>query len=141
MKRTTILSLLIMALAFFSQSLAADSVLHPVDLRCEYLKNPLGIDRTAPRLSWKLQAAPSAVRGLRQTAFQIQIASTEPALGAGKADFVAAEPLMLQLTRLAIGDTAGGSGGFLIKVLRGVWEQYQRIDQATLWRRRKQYGI
>ncbi|MGA3327502.1 MAG: family 78 glycoside hydrolase catalytic domain [Terriglobia bacterium] len=87
MKRITVLSaLLIINSTLFSQSRAAESVLHPVDLRCEYLKNPLGIDRTAPRLSWKLQAAPSAVRGLRQTAFQIQIASTEPALGAGKAD-------------------------------------------------------
>jgi alpha-L-rhamnosidase len=86
MKRTTILSLLIMALAFFSQSLAADSVLHPVDLRCEYLKNPLGIDRTAPRLSWKLQAAPPARRGLGQTAYQIQVASMEQALRGGKAD-------------------------------------------------------
>jgi hypothetical protein len=55
------------------------------------------------------------------------------AASAGKADFVSAEPLMAQLARIAIGDTAGGSGGFLIKVLRAVWEQYQRIDQATLW--------
>jgi hypothetical protein len=62
------------------------------------------------------------------------------AVSAGKADFAAAEPLMLQLARLAIGDTAGGSGGFLIKVLRGVWEQYQRIDQATLWVKNWQNG-
>ncbi len=62
------------------------------------------------------------------------------AVRSGKADFPAAEPLMLQLTRLAIGDTAGGSGGFLIKVLRGVWEQYQRIDQATLWVKNWQNG-
>jgi alpha-L-rhamnosidase len=87
MKRTTILSsLLIIASTFFSQSRAAESVLHPVDLRCEYLKNPLGIDRTTPRLSWKLQAAPMAGRGLRQTAFQIQVAATEQALQSGKAD-------------------------------------------------------
>ena len=88
MKRTSILSaLLIIALTFFlSQSLAAESVLHPVDLRCEYLKNPLGIDRTAPRLSWKLQAAPPAGRGLKQTAFQIQVAGTEQTLLGGKAD-------------------------------------------------------
>jgi hypothetical protein len=62
------------------------------------------------------------------------------AVSAGKADFAAAEPLMLQLARLAIGDTAGGSSGFLIKVLRGVWEQYQRIDQATLWVKNWQNG-
>ncbi len=87
MKRTTIVSsLLIIGSTFFSPSLAAESVLHPVDLRCEYLQNPLGIDRTTPRLSWKLQAAPLAGRGLKQTAFQVQVASTEQALADGKAD-------------------------------------------------------
>ena len=87
MKRTTTLMfLLIMASTFLSQSLAAESVLHPVDLRCEYLKNPLGIDRTHPRLSWKLQAAPAAGRSLAQTAFQIQVSMTEQALAGGKAD-------------------------------------------------------
>ena len=69
-----------------SSALAAEATLHPVDLRCEYLNNPLGIDRTSPRLSWKLQAVPSAGRGLQQTAYQIQVASTEQALGGGKAD-------------------------------------------------------
>ena len=32
---------------FFAPLRAAESVLHPGDLRCEYLKNPLGIDRTS----------------------------------------------------------------------------------------------
>ena len=76
---------LMFASSSFSPSWAADSVLHPVDLRCEYLKNPLGIDRTQPRLSWKLQAAPPAGRSLKQTAFQIQVAATLQSLGAGKA--------------------------------------------------------
>ncbi len=65
------------------------------------------------------------------------------AVSAGKADvttFTTADALMSQLTRLAIGDTAGGSGGFLIKVLRSVWEQYQRIDQACLWVKNWQNG-
>ena len=62
------------------------------------------------------------------------------AVSAGKADFAGAEPLMAQLARIAIGDTAGGSGGFLIKVLRAVWQQYQRIDQATLWVKNWQNG-
>jgi len=81
----TLSCLLIIASTFFSQSLAAESVLQPVDLRCEYLQNPLGIDRTSPRLSWKLQAAPPAGRGLKQTAFQIQVAATEQALRGAKA--------------------------------------------------------
>ncbi len=55
------------------------------------------------------------------------------AVSAGKADFTAADALMVQITRLAIGDTAGGSGGFLIKVLRAVWRHYQRIDESCRW--------
>ena len=62
------------------------------------------------------------------------------AVSAGKADFTAADALMLQLTRLAIADTAGGSGGFLIKILRAVWQQYERIDQASLWVKNWQNG-
>ena len=63
-----------------------ESTLRPVDLRCEYLKSPLGIDRTSPRLSWKLQAALHGKRGLRQTSFQILVAATVDSLGAGKGD-------------------------------------------------------
>lgn len=55
------------------------------------------------------------------------------AVSAAKADFVTADALMLQLTRLVIGDTAGGSGGFLIKVLRAIWTQYERIERACNW--------
>ena len=33
-------------------------------LRCEYLENPLGIDATAPRLSWKIEAGTEA-RGIK----------------------------------------------------------------------------
>jgi len=43
-------------------------------LRCEYLVNPLGIDETAPRLSWTLR---SDRRGERETAWQIVVASTK----------------------------------------------------------------
>jgi hypothetical protein len=42
-------------------------------------------------------------------------------------NFAKARVLMTQLARLHIIDTASGSGGFLIKVLRAVWTQYQRI--------------
>ncbi|MEW6249709.1 MAG: glycoside hydrolase family 78 protein [Planctomycetota bacterium] len=40
----------------------------PTKLRCEYLVNPLGIDRTTPRLSWRMV---DGRRGARQTAYQI----------------------------------------------------------------------
>ncbi len=77
---------LIVAEILSARSLRAEPTLRPVDLRCEYLKNPLGIDRTSPELSWKLEAAPHAGRGLKQAAFQILVATTEDSLGAENGD-------------------------------------------------------
>lgn len=45
----------------------------PMELRCEYLGNPLGIDVREPRLSW---VVPHTVRGDVQTAYQIKVSST-----------------------------------------------------------------
>jgi hypothetical protein len=55
------------------------------------------------------------------------------AAAAGQADFATAGALMEQVTHVTIADTASGSGGFLIKVLRAVWRHYQRIDAASAW--------
>lgn len=49
----------------------------PVKLLCEYLENPLGIDETLPRLSWQLAAVDPKARDLSQSAYQIQVASSE----------------------------------------------------------------
>ncbi|MGZ3896730.1 MAG: glycoside hydrolase family 78 protein [Flavisolibacter sp.] len=48
----------------------AQSPIKAVDLRCEYLVNPLGIDAAHPRLSWHLQ---DARKGAKQTAYQVFI--------------------------------------------------------------------
>lgn len=53
------------------------------ELRSEFLKNPVGIDVTSPRLSWMLE---SRQRGARQTAYEIQVASSESTLRTGPAD-------------------------------------------------------
>lgn len=45
----------------------------PVDLRCNYFDNPLGLHDAAPRLSWRL--ATDGRRGARQTAYRITVAS------------------------------------------------------------------
>ncbi|MEQ4203896.1 family 78 glycoside hydrolase catalytic domain [Actinopolymorpha sp. B9G3] len=52
-------------------------------LRTEYLTNPLGIDVRRPRLSWVLE---STRNGLAQTAFQVQVASSQDALDTGAPD-------------------------------------------------------
>jgi alpha-L-rhamnosidase len=53
------------------------------DLRCEYLVNPMGIDATAPRLSWILE---SARRACVQNAYQVLVASSAETLEANKGD-------------------------------------------------------
>lgn len=55
------------------------------------------------------------------------------AVGSQQCDFARAEKLMAQLAEIRVADTACGSGGFLIKVLRSFRHQYQRIDRACAW--------
>jgi len=59
------------------KDLPAAEVLSSVDLRCEYLVDPLGIDSKNPRLSWKLE---SDQRGQRQMAYQVLVASSHAKL-------------------------------------------------------------
>ncbi len=53
------------------------------DLLCEGLVNPLGIDKTSPRFSWKTI---SSKNGTEQKAFQLLVASSLDLLKEGKAD-------------------------------------------------------
>ena len=57
--------------------------LTPVDLRCDYAVNPLGVESPAPRLFWKLQADE---RGQRQTACEILAASSPEKLAHDQGD-------------------------------------------------------
>lgn len=52
----------------------------PRDLRVEYLVDPMGVDVTRPRLSWKLE---HPERGQQQTAYQVLV-SLEPAVASGE---------------------------------------------------------
>jgi alpha-L-rhamnosidase len=67
-------------------AVTAQDLLQPVDLRCEYRQNPLGIDTVQPRLSWILQPADSGVRGQTQTAYQILAASSKGRLASDQGD-------------------------------------------------------
>ena len=71
------------ALALLAHPTPAPAALKPVALRCEYRVNPLGIDETEPRLTWRVE---SPERGERQTAYQILVASSEALLGQNKGD-------------------------------------------------------
>ena len=67
--------------------LACQYVLAEVEveaLRCEYRNNPQGIDEAQPRLSWLLDA--DDARGVKQTAFQVLVASSLSLLKQGTGD-------------------------------------------------------
>src|ERR1017187_7293793 len=55
-------------------------------LRCEYLKDPLGIDLVQPRLSWVLGADKGAARGEAQTGYQVLVAGNRNELDANQGD-------------------------------------------------------
>lgn len=60
--------------------------LTPTGLRCEYRRNPVGIDETKPRLSWRLESVNPAARGQRQTAYQALVSSRRETLDRDEGD-------------------------------------------------------
>lgn len=70
--------------ALLSTALSSQgSTMKATRLTCEFRENPLGIDRTSPRLGWVVQ---SSIRGNRQTAYRILVATTKEKLSAGQGD-------------------------------------------------------
>ncbi len=55
----------------------------PEKLECESLATPLGMDAEKPTLSWQLRDTRD---GAKQTAYEVQVASSAASLSAGKAD-------------------------------------------------------
>jgi alpha-L-rhamnosidase len=52
-------------------------------LRCEHMENPLGLDASRPRLNWQLK---SDQRAVKQTAYQILVASSQAVLEENRGD-------------------------------------------------------
>lgn len=57
----------------------------PVDLRCGFRENPVGMDVKDPVLSWTIQTNPEA-REVKQSAYQVLVASTPELLRQDKGD-------------------------------------------------------
>ncbi|MFT3751632.1 MAG: family 78 glycoside hydrolase catalytic domain [Paludibacter sp.] len=77
-----IISLVVFLIA--STNLGAQAIV-PGNLRCDFFRNPLGIDVASPSLSWIIRPAVGA-RNVRQTAYQILVASSVEQLQANDAD-------------------------------------------------------
>ncbi|MDH5467892.1 MAG: glycoside hydrolase family 78 protein [Candidatus Aminicenantes bacterium] len=69
-----VLAVLVLVTACSQEDRGKISDLKITQLRCEYLKNPLGIDVVKPRLSWVLE---SSERGQKQTAYRIIVSTSE----------------------------------------------------------------
>src|SRR2546428_10344054 len=57
--------------------------LAPVELRCDGIMDPLGVDSAPPRLSWQLRGEG---RGLRQRGWQVLVASSPESLSHDQGD-------------------------------------------------------
>ncbi|MEO8622305.1 MAG: family 78 glycoside hydrolase catalytic domain [bacterium] len=65
---------------------AATAQITVTRLRTDLRANPLQVEVAAPRLSWELAATNRTVRGQRQTAFDVLVASSREALASDHAD-------------------------------------------------------
>jgi alpha-L-rhamnosidase len=83
---TFLVSSVVATLVLLPLSPTFASTVAPQRLRCEYLIDPLGIDTAGPRLSWELRAVDPESRGLRQSAYQVQVASSAKLLARGRPD-------------------------------------------------------
>ncbi len=72
-----------MAVRSMAQPAVVDEKPGPRALYVDDRLNPLGIDDPAPRFSWQIQ---DVTRGARQTAYEIQVASSVDWLGKNKAN-------------------------------------------------------
>ncbi|PJJ08514.1 alpha-L-rhamnosidase [Flavobacterium sp. 1] len=82
MKKSFLYTFILIALLCFSLAEAQNKI-SVTNLQCEMLNNPEGIDVVQPRLSWQIK---SDVNDVKQTAYQIMVASTLENLNANKVD-------------------------------------------------------
>jgi len=73
----------ILCMAFACLVLCPSLLASPVQLRCNYQTNPLGIDTVQPHLSWQ---SDNTERNWQQSAYQIFVATRPELAAAGKAD-------------------------------------------------------
>jgi len=63
-----------------------DYKIHADYLRCEYLINPIAIEKKKPRLSWIVEADSPAARAKYQSAYRVIVSSSETLLSQNKGD-------------------------------------------------------
>ena len=113
-----------------STTLFAAASVRPQQLRCEYRVNPQGVDVIEPRLSWILSAANPKLRGLKQSAYRILVASSEQSLAGSRGDLWDTDKVMSdQSIQVAYRGKALSSGATAFWKVQ-VWDQ---DGQASDW--------
>ncbi len=69
---------LLVGIVFICQNCKQQAYLKPGNMKCEYMKKPMGIDISEPRFSWNIE---STSRGISQKAYRILVADSREALG------------------------------------------------------------
>jgi alpha-L-rhamnosidase len=72
---------MLLAQAAAAAELSKTASVKPLDLRCEYLADPAGIDEKEPRLSWRLLPTDGDAYDQRQTAYQVLVSGDPETLG------------------------------------------------------------
>ena len=127
-------SFLLIGIALFAFSLSCLGEISPSispvslnGLRCEYCKDPLGVDRANPLLSWRLE---SDRRSVRQTAYRILAASTPAQLESDHGD-------LWDTGKVASGETLQipYAGTPLVSAQRVFWKvrAWDELDNPTEW--------
>lgn len=105
----------------------AGDALKPVELRTEYLRDPVGVEVAAPRFSWQVT---SRGRNQKQTAYQVLVASSARALSEERGDLWDSGRVSSSDTlQIAYGGRALASGAAAFWKVR-VWD---REGEPSSW--------
>jgi hypothetical protein len=101
----------------------------PLDLRCGSWENPLGIDETNPRLSWRAEATAPGARNRRPTAYQILVASSPALLQTDRGDLWDSGKVASDQSGVAYGGTTLKSSQQVFWKVR-IWD---RRGRGSAW--------
>jgi alpha-L-rhamnosidase len=114
---------------------SAEAKVALTNLRCEYRTNPLGVETPQPRLGWVIT---SKERGLRQTAYQILVASSPELLKQNRGDLWDSGKVHSdESVQVVYGGQAPTSGQACFWKVR-VWNQ---ADEISAWSQPAQWTM
>ena len=108
-------------------SCSVDKKVEVVDLKCEYLENPLGIEINTPRLSWKLK---DEGNNIKQKAYRILVSSNREKLENNIGDLWDTDTLFSDQSTQVI-----YNGSELISRQKAFWKVriWDQNSKASLW--------